>query len=251
MAEQEQIKRRIMLYVAYDGTDYHGWQFQPEAITVEGVLNKALSELLNDDITVIGASRTDAGVHSMGNVAVFDTILRIPAEKFPYALNERLPDDIRVVEGREVALDFHPRKCDSRKTYEYHILNTQFEIPVKSRYTYHVYNKLDIEKMREASKYFLGEHDFTSFCSVNSQAENHIRTIYNVDIIKYDDEIIISVTGNGFLYNMVRIIAGTLIDVGKGKTKPESIISIIEAEDRCVAGPTAPAKGLLLKKYEF
>lgn len=243
--------RRVMIYVAYDGTNYHGWQLQPECITIEGKLNEALSNLLNTDIKVIGASRTDAGVHAMGNVAVFDTVSRIPADKFPYALNERLPEDIRVLEGKEVDINFHPRKCDTKKTYEYHILNTQFEIPIKSRYTYHVYSKLDLELMNKAARYIEGEHDFTSFCSVNTQSDTRIRTIYNLDITKENDEIIISVSGNGFLYNMVRIIAGTLIEVGKGKLTPDSIKEIIDAMDRTKAGPTAPAKGLLLKKYEF
>lgn len=243
--------RRVMIYVAYDGTDYHGWQLQPESITIEGELNRALSDLLKEDIKVIGASRTDAGVHSMGNVAVFDTVSRIPADKFPYALNERLPDAIRVLKGVEVNNDFHPRKCDTKKTYEYHILNTQFEIPIKSRYTYHVYNSLDVERMNAAAKFFIGEHDFTSFCSVNTQAESHVRTLYDVNVVRAEDEIIVSVKGNGFLYNMVRIIAGTLIDVGKGKIEPEQITDIINAMDRSKAGPTAPAKGLLLKQYEF
>lgn len=243
--------RRIMLYVAYDGTEYHGWQLQPECVTIEGKLNEALSELLREDIKVIGASRTDAGVHALGNVAVFDTTSKIPGDKFPYALNERLPNDIRVVDGKEVDITFHPRKCDTKKTYEYHILNTKFEIPTKTRYTYHVYHQLDLEAMKTAAKLFEGEHDFTSFCSINSQSESKVRTIYSVDVRKDGDEVVISVTGNGFLYNMVRIIAGTLVEVGKGKNAPSEISNMILAKDRSKAGPTAPAMGLLLAKYEF
>lgn len=249
-----ELVRRIMLQVAYDGSDYHGWQIQPDTEnvpTIEGELNKALSSLLKADIQVIGASRTDAGVHAEGNIAVFDTSSRIPADRFPYPLNELLPESIRVVESKEVPVTFHPRKCDTKKTYEYHILNTKFDVPTKSRYTHHVYGNLDIEKMQEAASYLIGEHDFTSFCSVNSQSESKVRTIYNLDLTKYENEIIITVTGSGFLYNMVRIIAGTLIEVGRGKYAAIDVKNILEARDRTKAGPTAPAKGLLLKNYEF
>lgn len=251
IVNSEKKQRRIMLTVAYDGTDYHGWQLQPEAITIEGVLNNALSNLTGEDINVIGASRTDAGVHALCNIAVFDTCCRIPAEKFPFALNERLPGDIRVRAGQEVELDFHPRHCDTKKTYEYKILNTQFEIPTISRYAHHVYVELDVEKMRQASKYLIGEHDFTSFCSVNAQSDTRVRTIYDVAVNKEDDLITIRVSGNGFLYNMVRIIAGTLIEVGRGHIEPSSVSEILIAKDRDKAGPTAPARGLILKKYEF
>ena len=247
----ELIKRRIMIKVAYDGTDFHGWQFQKGQRTVEGVLNEALTETLKEDIEVIGASRTDAGVHSMGNIAVFDTCGRIPAEKVPYALNQKLPGDVRVVAGYDVAPDFHPRKCDTKKTYEYHIFCSPFDNPLKSRYAHWTYESLDENRMDEAGKYLEGEHDFTSFCSVNTQSESKVRTIYNVNVRRAGDEIIISVTGSGFLYNMVRIIAGNLMEVGSGKKEPESIKQILEAKGRTAGGITAPAKGLVLKEYEF
>lgn len=244
-------KHRIMLTVAYDGTNYHGWQLQPEAITIEKVLNETLSSLLNEDIQVIGGSRTDAGVHALSNIAVFDTVSTIPAEKFPYVLNRLLPEDIRIQKGQDVADDFHPRHCDTRKTYEYKILNTEFQIPTKRTDTYHYYVKLDTDKMNQAAKCLIGEHDFTSFCSVNSQAETHIRTIIDINVRKEDNEVIISVTGNGFLYNMVRIIAGTLIEVGRNHIEPEAVKIMLEACNREAAGPTAPPQGLTLVKYEF
>jgi len=244
-------KHRIMLTVAYDGTNYHGWQLQPEAITIEKVLNETLSLLLNEDIQVIGGSRTDAGVHALSNIAVFDTVSTIPAEKFPYVLNRLLPEDIRIQKGQDVADDFHPRHCDTRKTYEYKILNTEFQIPTKRTDTYHYYVKLDTDKMNQAAKCLIGEHDFTSFCSVNSQAETHIRTIIDINVRKEDNEVIISVTGNGFLYNMVRIIAGTLIEVGRNHIEPEAVKIMLEACNREAAGPTAPPQGLTLVKYEF
>lgn len=248
---EEKKTRRIMLTVAYDGTNYHGWQIQPEAITIEKVLNECLTEVLGEPITVIGASRTDAGVHAMGNIAVFDTVSRIPAEKYPYVLNKVLPEDIRILKGDAVDDDFHPRKCDTRKTYEYRILNTEFELPLKRLNTYHYYGALDVCKMNEAAKLLIGEHDFTSFCSVNAQSETRVRTIIETSVRREDDEIIISVCGNGFLYNMVRIIAGTLIEVGRGHMSSDQIASILDAKDRSMAGPTAPPQGLTLIGYEF
>ena len=248
---KERPLRRILITVAYDGTGYHGWQLQPNAVTIEGELNKALSELLGEDIRVIGASRTDAGVHANGNLAVFDTRARIPAEKIPYALNRRLPEDIRIQAGQEVAPDFHPRKCDTLKTYEYRILNTKFQNPNKRRNTYWTYLDLDIDKMQQAGNYLVGEHDFTSFCSIYAQSETRIRTITELTVRQQEDEIILRVTGNGFLYNMVRIIAGTLLQAGAGKIQPERIKDILEAKDRNMAGPTAPPQGLTLYQYQI
>lgn len=247
--EQERPLRRILLTVAYDGTNYHGWQIQPTSITIESVLNEVLSALFKEDIKVIGASRTDAGVHANGNLAVFDTRARIPAEKIPYALNQRLPEDIRIQESVEVALDFHPRKCDTLKTYEYRILNTKFQNPNKRLNTYWTYVPLDEVKMQEAANYLVGEHDFTSFCSINAQSDTRVRTIVDLQVDRVQEEIIIRVTGNGFLYNMVRIIAGTLMEVGRGHYAPERVAEILEAKNRELAGPTAPPQGLTLAKY--
>ena len=243
--------KRVRLIVAYDGTNYHGWQIQKNGITIESELNRCLSELLQEPIEVIGASRTDAGVHALGNVAVFDTESRMPAEKISYALNQRLPEDIRIQKSEEVAQDWHPRYCDSRKTYEYRIYRGEFPMPVKRLYSLFTYRSLDVAKMQEAAKYFVGEHDFKSFCQVHAQVDSTVRTVYDVSVYEEGPDVVIRVTGGGFLYNMVRIMAGTLMEVGQGKRKPEEIAEIIEAKDREAAGPTAPAHGLMLVKYEF
>lgn len=243
--------KRVMLRVAYDGTNYCGWQVQPNAVTIEGVLNKELSSLLKEDIVVIGASRTDSGVHSYGNVAVFDTESKIPAEKISYALNQKLPEDIVVQESKEVAPDFHPRHCDTRKTYEYRIYNAKFPLPTKRRYSHFVYYDMDMEAMQKAADYLVGEHDFVSFCSANTQVKDTTRTIYSIDLRKEGDEIIIRIRGNGFLYNMVRIIAGTLIQVANHLYEPEKVAWMLEQKDRTVSGPTAPARGLTLVEIEY
>lgn len=237
---------RVCLTVAYDGTNYHGWQVQPNGITIESVLNQALSDLLGEEIAVIGASRTDSGVHSLGNAAVFDTHTRIPADKISYALNQRLPKDIVVQESREVAQDFHPRRCESRKTYEYRILNRRFPDPTRRFHTYFYHHDLDVEKMQRAAQYLVGEHDFKSFCSIHAAVESTVRTLYALDIKKEGDVIVIRVTGSGFLYNMVRILAGTLIQVGNGTIEAQEVPLILEKRDRSAAGPTAPACGLTM-----
>lgn len=243
--------KRVMLVVAYEGTNYCGWQVQPNGITIEGVLNQTLSELLGEQIVVIGASRTDSGVHSYGNVAVFDTDTRIPAEKISYALNQRLPEDIVVQSSREVPADFHPRHCNSRKTYEYRILNRRMPLPMRRRDTYFYYHALDVERMQQAAEYLVGEHDFKSFCATAAVVETTVRRIYSLDVERVGDVIVIRVTGSGFLYNMVRIIAGTLILIGAGKKEPESIQAMLAACDRSAAGPTAPAHGLTMIGIEY
>jgi len=218
---------------------------------VEKVLNDKLSKLLGEEIKIIGASRTDSGVHALGNVAVFDTNSTIPGDRFSYALNTLLPDDITVQESCEVEQDFHPRHCDTKKTYEYKILNRQFPIPSKRFDTYFFPYSLDIFEMEEAAKYLVGEHDFKSFCSTKTQTETTIRTIYSVKIARSDDVVSIKVTGNGFLYNMVRIIAGTLIQVGTGQYEPLKVSRMLESNDRTLAGPTAPPEGLTLVEIQF
>ncbi len=243
--------KRIMLRVAYDGTDFSGWQVQNEMRTVEGELNKAISELTGETIEVIGASRTDSGVHSKGNVAVFDTESSIPAEKFMYAVNSLLPEDVTVTESKEVDGDFHPRHCKSIKTYEYRIYTSRINNPLKRRYAYRFPTELDVEKMDEAAKYLIGEHDFKSFCCIRTQAETTVREIYSADVFRDDEDIVIRVTGAGFLYNMVRIIAGSLTDVGSGKYEPVHIKEVLEGTDRTLAGPTAEPQGLTLMNIEF
>lgn len=238
--------KRIKLVVAYDGTRYSGWQLQPNGETVEGVLNRALSELLNETIRVTGASRTDAGVHSLGNVAIFDTETRLPPEKLSYALNQRLPEDIVVQDSCEVPEDWHPRRCSSRKTYEYRILCAKFPNPQRRLDTHFTYHALQADAMQTAASFLEGTHDFKSFCSIHTQAEDTVRTIYSCQVQEQENVITIRINGSGFLYNMVRIIAGTLIQVGTGRLAPEAIPAILAAEDRSAAGPTAPANGLTM-----
>lgn len=302
--------RRILLRVAYDGTGYHGWQVQPNAKTIEGELNRVLTQLTGEEIQVTGASRTDAGVHALGNVAVFDTASRIPAEKFSYALNQRLPEDIVVQSSVQVADDFHPRHCDCRKTYEYDILNRTFPLPAYRNTAYFLYGDLDLDAMRQACRAFPGEHDFASFCAAGAQVQTTVRTIYSLEVLEQpltgagisdtpaavvtgknpaaicqppettsgelsqpetaaeglaqsetaatgqpqtspERLLTIRVRGNGFLYNMVRIIAGTLVEVGRGHIRPEEVEGIIAACDRAKAGPTAPARGLRLVEIKY
>ena len=243
--------KRVKLIVAYDGTNYHGWQMQPNAVTIEEVLDHHLSELLKEDIKVIGASRTDAGVHALGNVAVFDTSARMPADKISYALNTRLPQDIRIQDSCEVAPDFHPRFQKTIKTYEYRILNRKFPDPTRRLNSFFYYYPLDVVKMQEASLYLVGEHDFKSFCTEKPEVTNTVRTIYSLEVKKEQDMITIRVRGNGFLYNMVRIIVGTLLRVGRGFYTPEQVKEILEAKDRQAAGVTAPPQGLMLMQIEY
>lgn len=276
--------RRIRIRIAYDGTGYCGFQLQPELPTVEGELNKALSLLTHEDIHIIGASRTDSGVHALGNVAVFDTASTIPAEKFPLACAQFLPPDIRITEGAEVPADWHPRKQDCIKTYEYVISCGSTENPLGRLYSSFCRRELNIEKMRAAAGYLTGEHDFTSFANPSSQllmeGGSAVRRIYSIEIIKKSEEIsgeklemgeepqepcqascqepcqtpcqvLIRVTGNGFLYNMVRIIAGTLIQVGSGLWEPERVREALLARNRTKAGPTAEARGLRLVQISY
>ena len=227
---------RIKLTVAYDGTNYHGWQVQPNGITIEEVLNKALSDLFEQPISVLGASRTDSGVHSLGNVAIFDVESRMEPTRISYALNTRIPEDIVVVDSCRVDDDWHPHLVDSIKTYEYRILNRSFNDPTRRLNTYHYHHKLDTDAMILAAPHFEGTHDFSAFCSANAQVKTFTRTLHEVSVR---------------LYNMVRIIAGTLIKVGAGAIKPEEIEGIIESKDRANAGPTAPAHGLTLMEIRY
>ena len=301
------MSKRILLSVAYDGTDYAGFQAQKSGVpTIEGELNRALTELTGVPVEVIGASRTDSGVHARCNLAVFDTESRIPPEKFAHAINVRLPDQICVQTSMEVPADFHPRRCSTVKTYEYRIWNAQMPDPMRRLYTYFSRYRFDIDKMREAAAYLVGEHDFKSFCSTYTSAKTTVREVLAVEVeeilpgyetslpgseitlpgseialtgsditltgsenvsdsrsdagpgsdsvssaARMPREIVIRVTGRGFLYNMVRIIAGTLMEVGRGAKTPDQIPDILNACDRRAAGPTAPACGLTLVRYEI
>lgn len=238
--------RRIKLTVAYDGSDYCGWQLQPGFPTIEGELNKALTQIEGREISVIGASRTDSGVHSLGNVAVFDSDSTIPADRFPYVVNRLLPEDIRVMKGEEVPSDFHPRHCDTRKTYEYTIYVSDISNPKERLYAYRHYAPLNTDLMNEAASVLIGTHDFTSFCSAKTDKEDKTRTIYELNVRQEKNKYIIHVEGNGFLYNMVRIIAGTLLRAGEEEMSAKKIEEALLLKDRALAGPTLPACGLTL-----
>lgn len=244
-------KKRVRLTVAYDGTNYHGWQIQPNGITIESELTRCLEALFHEKVEIIGASRTDSGVHALGNIAVFDTSARMPAEKIAYALNQRLPEDIRIQKSEEVPPDWHPRHVESRKTYEYRIYRGQFPLPTKRLYSLFTYHDLDVNRMKEAVAYLEGEHDFKSFCQVGAQVQSTVRTIYSAEVLEQENDLVIRICGNGFLYNMIRIITGTLMEIGQGKRDPMDMVRIIEARDRQAAGPTAPPQGLTLIKYEY
>ncbi len=242
----------MRLFVAYDGTDYCGWQVQPNGITVEEVLNRELGRLTGEDIHIIGASRTDSGVHALMNVAVFDTASSIPPERMAYALNKRMPEDIVITKSDEVGADWHPRYQDNvRKTYEYHIYNAPVLNPLKRKYSAFVSFPMDVEKMRRGAAYLVGEHDFVSFCNVRTNVSDTVRTVEDVTVTEDGADIVIRITGNGFLYNMVRIIAGTLIRVGRGFYEPEKVREILEEKKRTAAGVTAPACGLVLVEIEY
>lgn len=243
--------KRVRLWVSYDGTHYCGWQIQNNGITIEEVLNRTLTELCREEIAVIGASRTDSGVHALGNVAVFDTSSRIPGEKFCFALNQRLPEDIRIQRSDEVPKDWHPRYQNTVKTYEYCFLNRKIPDPTRRLYTYFVYYPMDVEKMQQAANYLVGEHDFKSFCTPRTQVLTTVREIYELRLTREGDVIRMRIRGNGFLYNMVRIIAGTLARVGTGLYEPEQVKDMLEAKDRQKAGPKAPPQGLTLVEIAY
>jgi len=240
--------KRILMTISYDGTNYSGWQKQndPNVCTVEAVVERACRKLFRQAVTCIGVSRTDAGVHAMGQRAVIDVETTIPAERLPLAIRSFLPDDVVVTEAEEVALDFHPRYYCVKKTYRYTIFNAALPNPMLRQLSQFVEKPLDLEKMQNGAKAFLGTHDFLSFCAAGSGVTSTVRTILDCSVMRSGAFIEILITGDGFLYNMVRILAGTLISVGEGKISPDSISSIIESKDRKKAGPTAGPQGLTL-----
>lgn len=245
------MKRRIKLTVAYDGTDYHGWQIQPNAKTIEEVLNETISQVTRENIKVIGASRTDSGVHALGQVVVFDTECTIPTEKMPIAINTKLPDDIVINDAIEVDKDFHPRYGKISKTYEYIIWRNKISNPLRNRYTCYHYFPLDVEKMKEATTYLIGEHDFASFASAKGNVKSTVRQIYSIEIEENGDEIKFVFNGNGFLYHMIRLIMGVLIKVGDGYYPPIEVKKILDKKELGYAKPTAPAKGLCLVNIDY
>lgn len=244
--------RNIKLTIEYDGTNYHGWQVQKNAVTVQECVEKALCKLLGTKTAVIGCSRTDVGVHAYGQVAHFFTDSTIPGEKFSYALNNLLPEDIVIQRSEEVSGDFHSRYSAKGKRYRYLICNSAHKSAIMRNRACHVRPELDFEEMQKAALHFIGEHDFAAFQATGGQVRSTVRNIYSMNVIKKDDQLIeIEVTGNGFLYNMVRIIAGTLIYVGMGKLKESHLPGIISGLDRTKAGKTAPAQGLYLMEIFY
>ena len=243
--------RNIKLTLEYDGTNYLGWQKQKIGATIQETLEEAISLLTNEESEVIGSSRTDAGVHARGFVANFKTNSKIPSEKFREAINYRLPNDIVILKSEEVEEDFHSRYSAKGKTYSYSILNRDVNSAIGKDYVYHVKRKLDVEDMKEACKYFIGTKDFMAFKSSGSSVKTTVRTISDLYIDIKDDIIKIYVTGDGFLYNMVRIIVGTLIMVGSNKIDSREVQNIIESKDRKKAGICVPAAGLVLEKVYY
>ncbi len=244
--------KKILLTVAYDGTEYCGWQKQKNGVkTVEETLENACKALFQMDCEIIGASRTDTGVHALGQRATIDVKTSIPTEKIPFAIRSFLPEDIVVRKAEEVEKQFHPRYDCIKKTYCYMYYHDDFPNPIFRKNSVFVHEKLDILSMNQAANYLIGTHDFQCFCAAGSQVSTTVRTIFDCVVEKKDSFVTIKITGDGFLYHMVRIIAGTLLEVGKGKKKVEDIPIIIESKDRTKAGVTAPAKGLTLLEIYY
>ena len=243
--------RKIKLTIQYDGADYHGWQIQPGYKTIQGELAEALRGLTGANVAVTGASRTDAGVSALGQVACFEIDSPIPTQNFAKALNDRLPNDIAASEAVEVPQDFDVIGDVTSKMYQYSIFTANVRPVLNVRHCWHHPHTLNAELMHEAAQYLLGKHDFKSFASAADDRESSVRTIFGCDVTRIGDAIIVKTEGDGFLYNMMRNIVGTLTDVGAGRTLPAKIKDILEAKDRTAAGPIAPAAGLCLMWIKY
>lgn len=243
--------RNIKLTIEYDGKCYNGWQKQPNKLNIQGEIERAIYNITKEEVDLIGSGRTDAGVHALGQVANFKTNSQISIEKLPLAINSQLKNSIVIKEAEEVNERFHSRYNAKRKTYRYIINNSKCGTAIYRNLEYSYPFKLDAEKMKQASKYFEREHDFKAFKSSGTSSKNSVRTIYKAIVKQEGEKIIIELTGNGFLYNMVRIISGTLLDVGLGKIQPEEIPEMIESKDRQRAGKTLPAHGLYLVEVKY
>lgn len=242
--------RNLKLTIQYDGTKYCGWQKQPNSSGIQGTIEYAIYEITKEKVNIIGSGRTDAGVHALGQVANFKTNSNIPAARIPDALNAKLPKDISIIDCQEVSDDFHSRYSATGKIYRYLIYNKPYRSPLYKDISYHVRYDLDIEEMRVEAQSLLGTHEFKGFMSSGSSVKDTVRTIHNISIEESGDLIVLEVEGNGFLYNMVRILVGTLVDIGRGRIdKP--LEEIIASQDRGEAGHTAPAHGLFLKKVHY
>jgi len=243
--------KRILLTVEYDGTNYAGWQRQINGLAVQQVLEEALQKATKERIVITGASRTDAGVHALGQAVHFDTESRIPPEKYPFVLNTMLPRDIRVHTGREVPEGFHARFMTCGKRYTYRIVNSRHASAIRRNTHVHVPLPLDLAPMQEAAKQLPGTHDYAAFQAAGGTAKTTIRTITSAELVRFGDEIILTVEGDAFLYNMVRIIAGTLIEIGLGRRSVNAFSEAYETLNRLSLGVTAPPQGLELTKVYY
>ena len=243
--------RNIKLKIEYDGKEFNGWQKQPNKLNIQGTIEQAIKSITNEDVELNASGRTDAGVHALGQVANFKTNSQIPIEKFAIAINSRLKKSIVIKKAEEVDERFHSRLNCKKKTYRYIINNTPEGTAIYRYLETHIPQKLDVNNMKKAIKYFEGEHDFKAFKASGTSSKSSVRTIYKTELYEKDNKIYIELTGNGFLYNMVRIIAGTLVDVGLGKIKPEQIEDILKNGKRENAGKTLPPNGLYLLKVEY
>ena len=244
--------RKIKLTISYVGTQYNGWQKQKNGLGVQGLVEKAILKVTGEEVELLGAGRTDAGVHALGQVAHFSTNSKMDPQKFYYALNQYLPDDIKVLSSCEVDENFHSRFSVKEKTYLYKFYASEVIMPLKEFDAVKINSKFDYKTAKKALKYFKGMHNFKSFCSTNTNVKNTTRTIYDIKLKKDKNGIYkLFITGNGFLYNMVRIISGTIVEVGLGIKKPKEVLDIFSNEDRKSAGRTMPAKGLTLYEIKY
>lgn len=244
--------RNIKLIIEYDGKDFNGWQKQKDKLNIQGTIEKAIEQITGEEIELMASGRTDRGVHAIGQVANFKTNSKIPIEKFPIAINTNLKKSIIIKSAEEVDERFHSRLNCKKKTYRYVINNSEYGTAIYRNLETHIPKKLNIKKMQEAIKYFEGEHDFKAFRASGTSSKSSIRTIYKAEVMQMpDNKIWIQLTGNGFLYNMVRIISGTLLEVGLGKIKPEEIPEIIVSKKRERAGKTLPPQGLYLVEVKY
>ena len=243
--------RNIKLTIEYDGKDFNGWQKQPNKLNIQGTIEETIKSIVGHEVNLTASGRTDAGVHALGQVANFKTTSEIPIEKMAIAINSRLKKSIVIKNAEEVDEKFHSRLSCKQKTYRYIINNSKNGTAIYRNLEYHFPIELDVKKMQKAAKYFEGEHDFSGFKASGTSSKNSVRTIYKADVFKKEDKIYIELTGSGFLYNMVRIISGTLLDVGIGKINPDQISEIIKSCKRENAGKTLPAHGLYLVSVKY
>lgn len=246
--------RTVRMRVAYDGTRYCGWQVQPNGESIQSILQGILTPILREEIEVVGSGRTDAGVHALGQVAHFRCSTPVELHRLHHSLNKLLPSDIRIFEMVETDSDFHARFGAKSKCYHYHLWLDPVQLPFRRNYSYHIRSQFDLEAVREAARYLVGEHDFTSFANepgAGSVSRDPVRHLMRLDIVEEEGGVRLEFEGNGFLYKMVRNIVGTLCEVGRGKRTPEDIVRILSARDRRVAGQAAPAHGLFLAHVTY